>query len=306
MSRGKIIDGKAVARTVEEELKSDIAELAQRGIQPTLVVVRVGTDPASEVYVRSKARKAEELGLSGIERHFDASISQDDLIAEIKRLNADADVDGILVQLPLPSQIDAKQVLDMIDPAKDVDGFHPLNVGNLHLGRKALVPCTPAGVIRLIESTGEPIARKRAVVIGRSDIVGKPVAALLLQRDATVTICHSRTEGLDEYVRAADIVVAAVGRPLMVTRDMIKPGAIVIDVGINRLERSEKNEELLRHDAIKSQALISKGSTLVGDVDFAEVHDVAGWTTPVPGGVGPMTIIMLMKNTVEAARERRR
>jgi methylenetetrahydrofolate dehydrogenase (NADP+)/methenyltetrahydrofolate cyclohydrolase len=303
---GIVIDGKAVARAVEEELRQAMAELSARSIQPTLVVVRVGSDPASEVYVRSKARKAEELGLRAIERHYDASNTEEELTSEIRRLNEDGEVDGILVQLPLPSHIDAKRVLDLIDPAKDVDGFHPINVGNLHLGRKALVPCTPAGVIRLIESTGQSISRKRAVVIGRSDIVGKPVAALLLQRDATVTICHSRTEQLDEYVSAADIVVAAVGRPMMVTREMIKPGAIVIDVGINRLERTPENEELVRHDAVKKQALLSKGSTLVGDVDFASVREVAGWITPVPGGVGPMTIILLMKNTIDAARDRRR
>lgn len=300
-----LIDGKHVARSVEDELRLEIEKLSRRGIRPRLVVVRVGSDPASEVYVRSKARKAAELGLDGIERHFDAAISQEELISVIDGLNSDRDVDGILVQLPLPPQIDAKQVLDRIDPAKDVDGFHPLNVGNLHLGRRALVPCTPAGAIRLIESTGVPIARKHAVVIGRSDIVGKPVSALLVQRDATVTICHSRTDNLAEQVRRADIVVAAVGRPLMVTGEMLKPGCVVIDVGINRLERSEATEKMLSHDEAKRGQLQSKGSTLVGDVDFATARDVAGYITPVPGGVGPMTIIMLMKNTIDAAVARR-
>jgi methylenetetrahydrofolate dehydrogenase (NADP+)/methenyltetrahydrofolate cyclohydrolase len=275
-----IIDGKAVARQIEEEVSAELARLPYR---PGLVALRVGSDPASEIYVRSKARKAEELGLRGDQRVFPESLSEADLLGEVRRLNEDEEVDGILVQLPLPKQIDAKKIIDAIDPVKDVDGFHPMNVGRLHLGRPTLVPCTPAGVMRLIDSTGEKIEGKHAVVVGRSDIVGKPQAALLLQRNATVTVCHSRTPDLGAITRQGDILVAAVGKPLFVTAEMVKPGAVVIDVGINRA-----------------------GGRLVGDVDFARAKDVAGWITPVPGGVGPMTIAMLMRNTVTAAQWRRR
>ena len=275
----EIIDGKKIASTVEEEVRTALGKLP---FKPGLVAVRVGSDPASEVYVRNKARKAKELGLAGAELVFDAAMHEHQLLDEIDTLNSDDNIDGILVQLPLPPQIDPKKVIDAIDPAKDVDGFHPINVGLLHLGRPALVPCTPAGVMRLIASTGTAVAGKRAVVIGRSDIVGKPVAALLLRENATVTICHSRTRDLPEVVREADIIVAAIGKPRFVTADMVKPGAIVIDVGINRID-----------------------GKLTGDVDFERVREVASWITPVPGGVGPMTIAMLMKNTVIAAERRR-
>ena len=275
----QLIDGKAVAKSIEEEVAAAIARL---GFAPGLVAVRVGNDPASEVYVRNKARKARELGLHGDELILPDSTTEAELLAHVDRLNRDDDVDGILVQLPLTKQIDATKVIDAIDPSKDVDGFHPINVGKLHLGRRTLVPCTPAGVIRLIESTGATIAGSNAVVIGRSDIVGKPMAALLLQRHATVTIAHSRTRDLAGVARGADILVAAVGKPLFVTPEMVKAGAIVIDVGINRVD-----------------------GKLVGDVDFANAREVAGWITPVPGGVGPMTIAMLMKNTVTAAEWRR-
>jgi methylenetetrahydrofolate dehydrogenase (NADP+)/methenyltetrahydrofolate cyclohydrolase len=297
----QLIDGKQVAKTIEAEV---VAAIASLGVAPGLVAVRVGNDPASEVYVRSKAKKARELGLHGDELILPESTTESELLAHIDRLNRDDAVDGILVQLPLPPQIDAKKVIDAIDPSKDVDGFHPINVGKLHLGRATLAPCTPAGVIRLIESTGVTIAGSNAVVIGRSDIVGKPMAALLLQRNATVTIAHSRTRDLGSDVRAADIVVAAVGKPLLVTREMVKPGAVVIDVGMNRLGTSDAS--LLAHDEDKSRLLAKNGTVLVGDVDFARVREVAGWITPVPGGVGPMTIAMLMRNTVTAAQWRRR
>jgi methylenetetrahydrofolate dehydrogenase (NADP+)/methenyltetrahydrofolate cyclohydrolase len=275
----QIIDGKKIAAQVEIEVREALAKLP---FKPGLVAVRVGNDPASEVYVRNKARKAKELGLAGAELVFDAAMRESDLLAEVDSLNNDDNIDGILVQLPLPKQIDPKKVIDAIDPAKDVDGFHPINVGLLHLGRPILVPCTPAGVLRLIASTGTDVAGKRAVVIGRSDIVGKPVAALLLRENATVTICHSRTRDLPDVVREADIVVAAIGRPRFVSAEMVKTGAIVIDVGINRVD-----------------------GKLAGDVDFERVREVASWITPVPGGVGPMTIAMLMKNTVIAAERRR-
>jgi len=297
----QLIDGKAVAKTIEAEVAQEIARL---GFSPGLVAVRVGNDPASEVYVRSKAKKARELGLHGDELILPKSTSEADLLAHIGHLNGDDAVDGILVQLPLPGQIDPRKVIDAIDPAKDVDGFHPVNVGKLHLGRPTLAPCTPAGVIRLIESTGAAIAGSNAVVIGRSDIVGKPMAALLLQRHATVTIAHSRTRDLAAAVRNADIVVAAVGRPLLVTREMVMPGAVVIDVGMNRLNPGDADR--VAHDEEKSRLLAKNGTVLVGDVDFCRVREVAGWITPVPGGVGPMTIAILMRNTVTAAEWRRR
>jgi len=295
-----LIDGKLIAKAVEAEVAAAMTRLA---FAPGLVAIRVGHDPASEIYVRSKARKAQELGLRGTELIFPDTMSEGDLLAEVRRLNGDDEIDGILVQLPLPRHIGAQKVIDTIDPAKDVDGFHPLNVGRLHLGRPTLAPCTPAGVLRLIDSTGVAIDGAHAVVIGRSDIVGKPMAALLLQRNATVTLCHSRTRDLGSVVRTADIVVAAVGRPLIVTAGMIKPGAVVIDVGMNRLDPSFADR--IAHDPDKSRLLARNGSVLVGDVDFARAREVAGWITPVPGGVGPMTIAMLMRNTVTAAEWRR-
>lgn len=297
----RLIDGKAVAQQIEQEVVEGIARL---GLKPGLVAVRVGNDSASEIYVRNKAKKARELGLEGTELVFPETMSEADLLAEVDRLNRDGSVDGILVQLPLPKHIDPKKVIDAISPAKDVDGFHPVSVGMLHLGRPTLVPCTPAGVIRLIESTGEPIEGKNAVVIGRSDIVGKPMGALLLQRNATVTICHSRTRDLAGVARQADLLIAAIGRPILVTEDFVRPGAIVIDVGMNRV--GPEFAPKLAHDADKSRLLEKNGSVLLGDVDFARVKERASWITPVPGGVGPMTIAMLMKNTVTAAERRRR
>jgi methylenetetrahydrofolate dehydrogenase (NADP+) / methenyltetrahydrofolate cyclohydrolase len=299
----KIIDGKQIALEVEQEVRKDVEQLTAKGIRPGLVALRVGNDPASEVYVRNKAKKADELGLRGEQKHLPTDISQDELMAEIDRLNADPEVDGILLQLPLPGHLDSKILLDRIDPAKDVDGFHPVNVGRLQQGRPCLVPCTPAGVIRLIESSGIAIRGCRTVVIGRSDIVGKPVAALLLHRHATVTLAHSRTADLTGVVREADIVVAAIGKPMIITGNMIKPGAAVLDVGINRIDSTFEGIDRLSES--KRAAIASKGSALVGDVDFESAKTVAGWITPVPGGVGPMTIAYLMKNTVQAARDRR-
>ena len=296
----RLIDGKAVAQQIESEVAATIGRI---GYSPGLVAVRVGNDPASEIYVRNKAKKARELGLQGTELIFPDSMAETELLTEIDRLNHDPALDGILVQLPLPRHIDPKHVIDSISPAKDVDGFHPISVGMLHLGRPTLAPCTPAGVIRLIESTGEEIAGKHAVVIGRSDIVGKPMAALLLQRNATVTICHSKTRDLAAVAREGDILVAAIGRPILVTAEMVKPGAIVIDVGMNRV--GPEFAAQIAHDADKTRLLEKNGTVLLGDVDFARVREVASWITPVPGGVGPMTIAMLMKNTVDAAERRR-
>jgi methylenetetrahydrofolate dehydrogenase (NADP+)/methenyltetrahydrofolate cyclohydrolase len=296
----RIIDGKAVAQQTEAEVAAAIAALPYK---PGLSVVRVGNDPASEIYVRSKAKKARELGIEGSELVYPESISEAELLAVIDRLNRDDSVDGILVQLPLPKHINARNVIDAISPAKDVDGFHPVTVGLLHLGRPSFAPCTPAGVIRLIESTGERIEGKHAVVIGRSDIVGKPMGALLLQRNATVTICHSKTRDLPSLARQADILIAAIGRPLFVTADFVKDGAIVIDVGMNRV--GPEFAANLAHDAEKTRLLEKNGTVLLGDVDFVRARERASWITPVPGGVGPMTIAMLMQNTVTAATRRR-
>jgi methylenetetrahydrofolate dehydrogenase (NADP+)/methenyltetrahydrofolate cyclohydrolase len=274
------IDGKAISQQIREEIRREAQELAARGIRPGLAVVLVGDDPASQVYVRNKAKACEELGFHSEVHRLPAATSQAELLALIGRLNGQADIHGILVQLPLPDHIDEKAVIDAIAIAKDVDGFHPVNVGKLAIGDDALLPCTPAGVIELMKRSGIEIAGKRAVVIGRSNIVGKPAALLLLRENATVTVCHSKTPDLPAVVRQADIVVAAVGVPRLVKADWIKPGAAVIDVGVNRLPDGK----------------------LCGDVDFDAAQEAAGWITPVPGGVGPMTITMLMANTLKAAK----
>ncbi len=275
----KILDGKAAAARIREEVRAGVEKLrADFGVTPGLAVIIVGEDPASKVYVGRKHQACGELGIASQVIRLPADCGEAELAAHIDRLNADPAVHGILVQLPLPGHIDADRVLDRIRPDKDVDGFHPLNVGNLTIGREALVPCTPNGVVRLLEMEGIAVAGKRAVIIGRSNIVGKPLASLLLARNATVTICHSRTVNLPEVAREADILAAAIGKPAFVGADMVKPGAVVIDVGINRV-----------------------GDKLVGDVDFAAVKETAGAITPVPGGVGPLTIAMLMHNTLKAA-----
>jgi len=278
----KILDGKSLAAQVRLEVKAKVAALAQRGIRPGLAVVLAGDDPASKVYVRNKTRACEEVGVRSQQIDYPTSIAQEELMACIRKLNVDPAVHGILVQLPLPKHIDSARVLESVSPAKDVDGFHAYNMGALLAGTPRMVPCTPAGVMRLLEHAGVPLAGRRAVVIGRSNIVGKPLALLLLQKDATVTICHSKTAQLDAIAKQADILVAAIGRPKLVGAAMVKPGACVIDVGVNRL---------------------ADGS-LAGDVDFAAVKDVAGCITPVPGGVGPMTIAMLLENCLKAAHER--
>jgi methylenetetrahydrofolate dehydrogenase (NADP+)/methenyltetrahydrofolate cyclohydrolase len=275
----KILDGKSLAAQVRAEVKSKVAALAQRGIRPGLAVVLAGDDPASKVYVRNKTRACEEAGLRSQQIDYPAAVTQEELMACIRKLNADPAVHGILVQLPLPKQIDAVRVIEAVSPAKDVDGFHTESMGALLAGARGFVPCTPAGVMRMLEHAQVPLSGRRAVVIGRSNIVGKPLALLLLQKDATVTICHSRTQDLAAVARQADVLVAAIGRAKLVTAQMVKPGACVIDVGINRLP----------------------DGSLAGDVDFAAVKDVAGWITPVPGGVGPMTIAMLLENCVHAA-----
>ena len=278
----RILYGKEFAAKIKEEAGRAAAELKIKGIQPRLAVIIVGSDPASEVYVRNKRKACEELGILSDHIALPAETTRAELLACIDALNADRDVHGILVQLPLPAQIAAheEEVLSRIDPRKDVDGFHPVNVGHLAIGVPGLRPCTPAGCIRMLDYAGIPIEGAHAVIIGRSNIVGKPMAHLLLERNATVTVCHSRTKNLAQVTREADILVAAVGRPHFVTADMVKAGATVIDVGINRVAPK----------------------TLVGDVDFDAVAEVAGAITPVPGGVGLLTVAMLMENVVQAAR----
>jgi methylenetetrahydrofolate dehydrogenase (NADP+)/methenyltetrahydrofolate cyclohydrolase len=283
------IDGKAFAATLRERIAGDVAEMARSGHTPGLAVVLVGEDPASQVYVRNKAAQTKETGMRSFEHRLPATTSQGELLAMVERLNADPDVDGILVQLPLPAGIDAQIVIEAIDPSKDVDGFHPVNAGRLMTGLPGLVPCTPLGCVMLAKSVREDLSGLHAVVVGRSNIVGKPVAQLLLNENCTVTIAHSRTRDLAEVCRSADILVAAVGRPEMIRGDWIKPGAIVIDVGINRVPNPAAGEGKTR---------------LVGDVAFEEAKAVAGAITPVPGGVGPMTIACLLQNTVTAAKLR--
>lgn len=286
MAAARVIDGKAIAAEVRRSVAAEVEQLKnEKGLTPGLAVVLVGEDPASQVYVRNKARQTTEAGMRSFEHRLPASTSEAELLNLIDDLNRSKDVHGILVQLPLPPQIDTRKVIEAIDPAKDVDGFHPINVGRLSAGEPCLVPCTPAGCIILAKSVQPDLRGLEAVVIGRSNIVGKPVAQLLLREDCTVTIAHSRTRDLPRVVRRADLVVAAVGRPEMVRGDWIKPGAIVIDVGINRVEGPDGK------------------SRLVGDVAYDEAAQVAGAITPVPGGVGPMTIACLLKNTVTAAKD---
>lgn len=275
----QIIDGRAIAADLRRELGPRVAALAARGVRPCLAVVLVGDDPASRVYVRNKVRACAATGVDSRDTVLPAQIGEDELLGTIAGLNRDPTVHGVLVQLPLPPHLDAGRVIESISPGKDVDGFHPSNMGALLAGRPGFVPCTPAGIMVMLERSGVALAGKRAVVIGRSNIVGKPMALLLLQRDATVSICHSKTRDLPALTREADILVAAIGRPRAVGAAMVKPGACVIDVGINRLD----------------------DGSLAGDVDTAAVKDVAGWITPVPGGVGPMTVAMLIASCVRAA-----
>lgn len=279
----QILDGKALAAEIRSEVKTQVAALAEKGVSTALAVILVGDDSASQVYVRNKIKACADTGIRSLEFRMPAETTQQQLLAKIAELNADENVDGILVQLPLPKQINADAVISAIAPAKDVDGFHVANAGALVTGKQGFVPCTPFGVMRLIEKSGVNPRGKSAVIVGRSNIVGKPMALLLLAADATVTVAHSLTPDLSAVTRNADILVAAVGRAKLIKADMVKPGAVVIDVGMNRDETGK----------------------LCGDVDFAEVKEIAGSITPVPGGVGPMTIAMLMQNTVLAAQMRR-
>ena len=283
MNMGQIIDGKALSAAIKDEVRDQVPALEKQfGRKPCLCVIIVGENPASQVYVRNKVKAAGYVGIDSLKIELPSQTTEGELLERIAALNADPLVDGILVQLPLPKHIDEEKVIDAIAWEKDVDGFHPANVAGLWLGKDCIVPCTPAGILRLIDSTAVSLAGKRAVVVGRSNIVGKPVAKLLLDRNATVTVAHSRTTDLGAVTRQADVLVVAAGRAGLITGGMLKPGAVVIDVGMNR----------------------NAGGQLCGDVDFASCADVAGWITPVPGGVGPMTIAMLMVNTLRCFRLR--
>jgi methylenetetrahydrofolate dehydrogenase (NADP+)/methenyltetrahydrofolate cyclohydrolase len=286
----RIIDGKQIAAEMREELKAEVAKLKEKGVVPGLGVILVGEDPASISYVTAKARTCEEIGIYSDDNRLPAQTSQKKLISLVKKMNKDPKIHGILVQLPLPEHLNETDVLMTIDPDKDVDGFHPMNVGKMVVGEKAFLPCTPHGVIQLLLRSGVTIEGSYVVIVGRSNIVGKPLANMLIQKNAignaTVTVCHTRTKNLASHTRQADIVIAAAGRPNTITADMVKEGVVVIDVGVNRIE-----------DATKKQ-----GFRLVGDVDFEAVKEKASLITPVPGGVGPMTITMLLYNTVESAK----
>jgi methylenetetrahydrofolate dehydrogenase (NADP+)/methenyltetrahydrofolate cyclohydrolase len=299
----KILDGSRMAAEIRAEVAAEVKTLAASGVRPGLAVVLVGHNPASEVYVRGKVKSCQEVGIYS-EQHTPAeSVTTGELLDLVADLNRREEIDGILVQLPLPPQVDAKKVLLAVDPAKDVDGFHPMNVGFLSTQRPGLVPCTPAGVMEILKRSGIPVAGQEAVVVGRSDIVGKPVAMLLLNGNATVTVCHSKTRDLPGVCRRADILVAAIGRAGMITRDFVKPGATVIDVGMNRVSDRAEFDRLFAGNKKREETFLAKGSTLVGDV-HPGVAEVAGAITPVPGGVGPLTIALLMANTVKAAKMR--
>ena len=299
-----ILNGNKIASEIRAEVASEVKTMTGAGMRPGLAVVLVGHNPASEVYVRGKVKSSAEVGIYSEQHTPPETVSTEELLELIAELNGRDEIDGILVQLPLPAQVDAKKVLMAVDPVKDVDGFHPMNVGLLTTQRPRLVPCTPAGIIEILQRSKIPIAGQDAVVVGRSDIVGKPIAMLLLNGNATVTVCHSKTRDLPRVCRRADILVAAIGRAGMITREFVKPGATVIDVGMNQVTDRAEFDRLFAGNAKREETFRTRGSTLVGDV-HPQVAEVAGAITPVPGGVGPLTIAMLMANTVRAAKLRR-
>ena len=299
-----ILDGKKIANDIRAEVASEIRTLTAAGVRPGLAVILVGNNPASEIYVRGKVKTSEELGIYSEKLTPPPTISTEALLKIVADLNRRDEIDGILVQLPLPAQVDSKRVLMAVDPAKDVDGFHPMNVGCLSTERPGLAPCTPAGIMVILRRSNIPIAGREAVVVGRSDIVGKPTAMLLLNANATVTVCHSKTRDLPAVCRRADILIAAIGRAGMITRDFVKPGATVIDVGMNKVTDAAEFNSLFAGDRKREDIFRTSGSTLIGDL-HPQVAEVAGAITPVPGGVGPLTIAMLMANTVKAAKMRR-
>jgi methylenetetrahydrofolate dehydrogenase (NADP+) / methenyltetrahydrofolate cyclohydrolase len=300
-----LLDGKAAAAEIRAELAGKVREMAAAGARlPQLVAVLVGEDPASQVYVGSKVRGCAEIDMLSRTLRLPAETSEDDLLALVDQLNEDDAVDGILVQLPLPRQIDEKKILHRISPEKDVDGFHPVNVGRLWLDEEGFTPATPTGVVDLLKRTGIPLSGRRAVVVGRSAIVGKPMTGLLLRENCTVTVCHSRTADLPAVTREADILVAAIGRAGMIRAEHVREGAVVIDVGINRVSDAAEAERLFPGDEERRKQFASKGYILVGDVDFTQVAPKASAITPVPGGVGPLTVAMVLFNTLKAARRR--
>jgi methylenetetrahydrofolate dehydrogenase (NADP+)/methenyltetrahydrofolate cyclohydrolase len=300
----RILDGTKIANDIRNEVAAEVKAMALAGVRPGLAVVLVGHNPASEIYVRGKVKACEQVGVYSEQHTPPESATTAELLALVKDLNERDEIDGILVQLPLPPHVDSKRILMAVDPGKDVDGFHPVNVGFLSTQRPGLVPCTPAGVIEILRRSNIPITGQEAVVVGRSDIVGKPAAMLLLNANATVTVCHSKTHDLPGVCRRADILVAAIGRAGMITRDFVKPGATVIDVGMNKVTDAAEFQRLFAGNSKREETFRAKGSTLVGDV-HPDVGEVAGALTPVPGGVGPLTIAMLMYNTVKAAKIRR-
>jgi methylenetetrahydrofolate dehydrogenase (NADP+) / methenyltetrahydrofolate cyclohydrolase len=299
-----VLDGNRIAAEIRAEVATEVKTLAAAGVRPGLAVILVGNNPASEIYVRGKVKSSGELGIYSEKHTPPAAVSTEELLELVQDLNRRDEIDGILVQLPLPPQIDSKKILMAVNPAKDVDGFHPVNVGFLSTQRPGLVPCTPAGIIEILKRSHIPIPSQEAVVVGRSDIVGKPTAMLLINNNATVTVCHSKTLHLPGVCRRADILIAAIGRAGMITRDFVKPGATVIDVGMNKVTDREEFERLFAGNVKREEMFRSKRSTLVGDV-HPEVAEVAGAITPVPGGVGPLTIAMLMVNTLRAMKLRR-
>jgi methylenetetrahydrofolate dehydrogenase (NADP+)/methenyltetrahydrofolate cyclohydrolase len=300
----RILDGSTIAAAIKAEVAQEVIRMGSLGIRPGLSAVLVGNDPASEIYVRNKVRACEELGIRSEMMRLPESIDTRELLNIVRDLNARDTVDGILIQLPLPAQVDAQQVLMSVDPAKDVDGFHPMNVGLLATRRASLVPCTPAGIMEILRRSDIPMSGSETVVVGRSEIVGKPIAMLLLNESATVTVCHSKTQNLAQVCQRGDILIAAIGKAGMITRDFVKPGATVVDVGINRITDPAEFERLFAGNAKRQESFRAKGSTVAGDV-HPSVAEVAGAITPVPGGVGLLTIAMLMSNTVKAARLRR-
>lgn len=300
----KILDGAVLSAAIKQEVSEEVKRLADSGVRPGLAVVLVGHVPASEIYVRGKVQTCAQLGLYSDLITPPDTVSTEEMLALVAELNARDNIDGILIQLPLPPQVDAKRLLDAIDPAKDVDGFHPVNAGRLLAGRPAFAPCTPAGVIEILKRSKVPIAGQHAVVVGRSDIVGKPVAVLLLHENATVTICHSKTRDLSAITRQADILVAAIGRPGFIAPDMVKPGATLVDVGINRISTREEFDRFFKGNEKREAAFAKRGSVIVGDID-PKAFERSSAYTPVPGGVGMLTIAMLMANTLHAAKMRR-
>ncbi|HSE30270.1 MAG TPA: bifunctional 5,10-methylenetetrahydrofolate dehydrogenase/5,10-methenyltetrahydrofolate cyclohydrolase [Pyrinomonadaceae bacterium] len=304
--RAELLDGAVVAEKIKREVKSEIEQMRERlHVQPGLAAVRVGDDPASAVYVKNKIKACEDVGIRSEHLALPESTTSDQLLALIQDLNARADIDGILVQLPLPKGIDETRIIEAVSPDKDVDGFHPVNVGKLAMGRQSFVPCTPAGIVELLDYHGIQMRGAAACVVGRSQIVGRPMVQLLLQRDATVTICHSRTKDLAAVTREADLLIVAIGRAGMIGKEHIKPGATIIDVGMNKLTEPAEIQALFGSDSeSRLKALAKRGYTLVGDVNPFEADQVAGKRTPVPGGVGLLTVAMLMKNTLMAAKLR--